>query len=119
MSKLNKEVLVEKKYCSYLVEEYVTDDEMFFESWHFTNYIPNNAYFSDLIIFEYPVCFSVKYVENHILEMERKFAMLEVLVNYVSDMQTYSYHSENLGIPESSLDLVVEDLYTLVYGDKS
>lgn len=118
MSKLNKEVLVEKKYCSYLVEEYVTDDDMFFESWYFAKYIPSNDYYLDLIICEHPTCSSIKDVENHILGMERKFAMLEVLVNYVSDMQTYSHHGENLGIPEKSCNLVVEDLYKLIYDDK-
>lgn len=109
----NQTYTIEEKFCTYTVEESVTENGMFVTGYQFTDFDIKGD-LNRYIYFSYEYFSSYSNVEGYIEDCERKLELLSVMVPYLTNMENYGYFGENIGIPESYLDEVVEDLYKLI-----
>ena len=109
----NQTFTIEKKFCTYTLEELVTEDGMFVTGYQFTDFdIKDNL--GDYIYFSYEYFSSPFDVDRYIDDCEAKLEIISVMIPYLTNMENYSYYGENIGIPEAYLEEVVEDLYKLI-----
>lgn len=94
----NQTFTIEKKFCTYTMEELTTEDGMFVTGYQFTNFDIKDG-LKDYIYFPYEHFSSYHSVEGNIEDCERKLELLSLMTPYLTNMENYGYYGENIGIP--------------------